>query len=65
MILCIVGVAVYHVAEWAMKSFQNEGERPEGMMMAEPALSVERKEATRPWTWKRGMIMTVRSVALN
>ena len=34
-------------------------------MTAEPAFRVERKEATRPWTWKRGMINMVRSVAVN
>lgn len=60
-ILCMVGVAVYQVALCAAKSFQKEGARRGGMMTALPALRVAMKEATRPWTWKRGMMIMVRS----
>lgn len=50
MILCIVGVAVYQVAECMMKSFQKAGESRGGIITVDPALSALSKEATSPWT---------------
>ena len=61
MTLCIVGVAEYHVAPQCLKSFQKEGDSFSGMIIALPARSGTRNEASRPWTWKSGMISTVRS----
>ncbi len=60
-ILCIVGVAVYQVALWVVKSFQNEGARRVGIMMALLDLRGVMKDAMSPWTWKSGMMIIVRS----
>ena len=54
-ILCIVGVAGYQVAEYMLKSFQKDGESLEGIITAEPALMVLRREAMSPSTWYSGM----------
>ena len=64
-IWCIVGVAVYQVHLWVSKSCQNDGARRAGMTIALPARSGDRNEARRPWTWKRGMIAMVRSLAVS
>ena len=64
-ILCIVGVAVYHVALWDTKSVQNVGPRRGGMMTAEEQASGARKEAHRPWMWNRGMMSIVRSASVS
>ena len=60
-IWCMVGVAVYQLALYVAKSAQNVGARRGGTMTALPARSVDRKDAIRPCTWKRGIISIVRS----
>lgn len=59
--LCRVGVAVYQVAPYSAKSVQNAGIKRDGMMIALPARSGDKKDATRPCTWKRGITSIVRS----
>ena len=59
--LCRVGVAVYQVALYIAKSVQNVGAKRGGMMTALPARRGDRKDASKPCTWKRGMISIVRS----
>ena len=60
-IWCIVGVAVYQLALYVAKSAQKLGARRGGTITALPAARVDRKDAIRPWTWKRGMMSIVRS----
>ncbi len=61
----MVGVAVYQLALYLAKSAQNVGARRGGTMTALPARSVDRKDAIRPCTWKRGIISIVRSAGCS
>lgn len=45
---CVVGVPVYHVALWVMKSVQKEGVRRVGIMTLPPEYRGARVEARRP-----------------
>ena len=64
-IWCIVGVAVYQLALCVAKSVQKLGARRGGIMIALPARSVDKKDAIRPCTWKRGIISIVRSAGCS
>ena len=56
-----MGVAVYHVALCSVKCCQKVGARRAGSFMVPLEWRGARKEARRPWMWKRGIISRVRS----
>ena len=62
-IWCIVGVTEYQLALNVAISAQKLGARRGGIIIALPARSIDKKDAIRPCTWKRGMISIVRSTS--
>lgn len=62
----MVGTAVYQLALWVMKLSQNsEAENLRGIMTDPPEKRGDRKPASSPCTWKRGITKSVRSSGVS